>query len=314
MAGEILLLEYSDIVGDSFLKGDGRIYAMVFDPITNKALKFSGAVPYTLQAFNGDQSAFARILPPTPNRSKHYGEIISCTAITLPDVGLGNYYTIEYWSEAASGVMDREDDYYLGTDRLTWLENRKAESRLDLSQEIDLAERCSVHVWDYLKSLAITPNSMGELIGGFPSIFAGLLLQQLIKSSASPALTATFQDMLLDIWENVARLPTNPAEARFEAFCSTVYDTELARISFMCWLEKDGALQLTTTRAEVKMRDVAGNVIAHLSSIAMGADGQFTFHADGIPLSPDEVYFVRATLKDADGIEHNSGSSPVSWD
>lgn len=314
MAGEILLLEYHDIVGDSFLKGDGRIYAMIFEPITNKALQFSGSIPYTLQAFDGDQGAFARVLPATPNRNKHYGEVISCTAFTLPDVGYGHYYTIEYWSEAASGAMNREDDYFLGTDRLTWLEDRRAESRLDLSQEIDLAERCGIYVWDYLKSLATTPNSMGELIGGFPSTFAGLLLQKLIQSGSSPALTATFQDILLDIWEDVARLPDNPAQARFESFCSTVYDTELARISFMCWLEKDGALQLNATKAEVKMRSVNGDVLAHLSSTTIGADGQFTFHADGIPLSPDEVYFARAILRDADGIDHSSGSSPVSWD
>lgn len=314
MAGEILLLEYADVESDSFIKGDGRIYAMIFDPITNEAIDFSSSTPYELDYFDGDQSRFARVIPQTPNRNRHYSEVLQCTAITLPDVGYGNYYTIEYWSEYISGSIDRSVDYFLGTDRLTWLSNRRAESRLDLSQAENIASLAAVEVWDYLRSLATTTGSMGEYLANLQDDFASYFMSHVLYSESSPEFTGTFEELILDLRERIERLPDEPASVRYEALCSVAYDTEIERITFEAWLEKDGVLQIDTLRAEVTLYNSAGTGIAAANSTTPNAMGQFTIAVDGVPLSPDEVYFLVSKVRDSDSVDHSSGSSPVTWD
>lgn len=240
----MLLLEYHDLSVDHFSKGDGRIYAMLFNPFTGEALDFSTITPYELDDFDGDQERFSIILPLTENRSRHYSELLEAGEFTLPDTDYGKYYTIEYWAEAVSGTQDRDDDYFLATERLMWSSATRVESQLSEDQEQAIADRA----------------------------------------------------------------------AHYVGFCSAVYDTTNERVSFMAWLELNGALQTDAIRAVIEMTDVNGNTVASLTITTIESEGHFKGAQDGVTLSPDETYFLTATLRDAGGTDHKSGSGPVTWD
>ncbi len=302
-----LNLEYIHLENNPTI--NGRIYAMIFDPETSTAIDFSTAAPYGLETFDGDQERFSRIVPENTPRTRHYLEQIDTDDITLPNVGYGKHYTIEFWSEAVSGVIDRAADSLLQIENLTWIEDRKAESRLDISQETSIASKAAVAVWDYLQSLATTPDSMGELLVGIPSQMAQEVMSYVIQS-----LSATFEETIEFIHGKISLLPDEPASARYEAFASFGYDSETSRFKVIAWLEKDGELQTDVQELDVLVLNELGNSVANFTNNTPESDGYFKSYVDAVTLNPDEVHFGRVKIMDADDNWHTSGSSPVTWD
>jgi len=127
-----------------------------------------------------------------------------------------------------------------------------------------------------------------------------------------PAASATFGEIL----EKASRLPDEPAAARYESFCAMSYLPNVQRAGLCGWLEKDGQVQLGCTRAVFKLVDSSD--VVKFEKVVEGEgipsdDGQFNGQYLPIILNPNDTYFLKCTITDADDVEHVSAASPVTW-
>lgn len=311
--GPDLILSYHDIVSDDWIaKSNQRVYALIHDPVSKKAVDFEATSPFPLVTFDGDQERFSTFLTQDGFRTRYYSKNISCTGVDLPDVGYGSWYEIEYWAASVTGTVapNRATDIFLGVEKLTWISDRRAESRLDLVQEENIAALSAVKAWERLKTAADDiPGSMGEHLVNLANSFGADLMLFFINS-----VSATFENTIAAIKNSTNKIPAAPASVRWECFLSLSYDTETLRVGYTAWLEKDGQLQTDALQASITLRDSTQQLITNLTVTPISPQGQFVSQSLGVNLNPDETYFAVCEIKDSAGVNHTSGSSPVTWD
>lgn len=119
-----------------------------------------------------------------------------------------------------------------------------------------------------------------------------------------------------DVTENLALLPPNPASANFTAHASFSYDTASNRIGVLIWLERDGAVQLDALECSYELVDSDENVVASGTGNTINARGEFQLQATPNPenIVPDETYYAKITVMDADSVLHSSGAGVITWD
>lgn len=110
------------------------------------------------------------------------------------------------------------------------------------------------------------------------------------------------------------RLPTEPAGARYEAFCTLSYDTDNERFGIEIWLERDGALVEDAQQAYCELRDSTDVLVFTKTLTVRATNGNFAGQVLGIVPNPDESYFLKARVLDARGVQHSTGHGPVTWD
>lgn len=284
-----LLLEYhekiadiidSDLLANRVANGT-RVYVNLHNPFNGQAINFTASEISFFQEYSDVlHENFCGVLDESSERSKYHFLSIPVDSIVLPDTEYGQHYTIEYWIEAASGVQDRDTDDMLFAEHLYWRDNRQCGAFLDLSQE----ESIGLQAWKQLRTALVALDD------------------------------DTAGDILLNIESKTSNLTAEPSSARYEVFCSVSYDVSIERIGFCAWLEKDGALQENAKSASVVIYDSSGAIIASAASASIDASGHFPMESLGIPLSPDEVYFIHSTIVDINDDSHESGGSTVAWD
>lgn len=123
----------------------------------------------------------------------------------------------------------------------------------------------------------------------------------------------------LQILSNSSKIPEVPSGAKYESLVSFSYDSSNGRLSYSCWLEKDGQLQTDTQSCTLTLVDSSGNAVLSEQPVspASGVDaisGYFVGDVLSIELLPDEAYSGTCTIVDANDASHTSGVAPVTWD
>ena len=316
MATDLLIETYIEDTDNGVITGEGyRVYALLFDRDSN-ALALSGAMYGMYEFSSASQNNFAIELTEHAQRTKYWYNSIPCSGIVLPDNDYGERYTLEFWCSYEGGNFSRTSDFLLKTKELTWLDSRVAESRLDQSQEASIASLCGAAVPTQQKS---TTDSVGGSWGEYWDDQLGLI-DGLADSAALAAATGvpifgsdgdqTLTEALSEIRTQLDTL----AKTRYEAFVAMGYNSDVQRVTFTAWLEKDGELITDPESCTFLWQDREGNVIATTTREDPETTGVFFWDQNMIDLEPDISTFVAVSIKDGDGVEHTSASAPVTWD
>lgn len=119
-----------------------------------------------------------------------------------------------------------------------------------------------------------------------------------------------------DVTENLASLPSEPASANYVCHAAFSYDSVANRIGILIWLERDGAVQLDALECSYELVDSTEVVVASGTGNVINARGEFQLQATPNPenIVPDEAYYAKITVLDADSVLHSSGAGVITWD
>lgn len=97
---------------------------------------------------------------------------------------------------------------------------------------------------------------------------------------------------------------------------SCTYDSDNQTVYFLAWLESRGAVIPNTVRCELTWRDRLGAVISQVvqTTYMPNTPGVFRWDVPGIDVAPDQATSVMVSIRDAEGVDHNTHSSIASWD
>lgn len=117
------------------------------------------------------------------------------------------------------------------------------------------------------------------------------------------------QPTRLDLWQE-GRLQFT------ECHVTVGYDSTTKTVYAIAWMEKNFSPQLTTTRCEFQWINYLGVEICHVivTSVVPGVPGVFRFSLPNTDLTPDQVGVVKATIRDADGVDHLGIYGTNTWD
>lgn len=102
----------------------------------------------------------------------------------------------------------------------------------------------------------------------------------------------------------------------YTAHVAISYDAELKIASITAWLDLGNNIVQTTVRAEIDWRYQDGTLISNTQQTTYipGLDGVFAWQHSGIDLTPDIATACLVTIEDAEGQNHQTVSSIVTWD
>lgn len=314
MAYDSLLLEYDVIdciCGASATSGTVSTitpgatapygYYVVIHSEDFKALKNTPA-PYTLQSFTKSlQSQFAFDLTQDPQRTRHYYKQIACSDLDIPNNPYGEWYEYEVWGRSASGTYNRDNDKLLKVEKFSWV-GRRAESRLDISQEQSIAVLAGI-------AFPLTDKDSTDNVSG---TWGAFLAQQtdftFYFDQIAPVISA--------IQAKTALIGESVAETQWSAIINAAYDSQNSRMQIVAWAEKDGQLYLSTTTCLVTVYNSDLDVVisrSHTPAPNPGT-GQFTFSIEDLLLSPDEAYYAVVTITKSDTTTITSAAAFITWD
>lgn len=311
MAFDSLLLEYDVIdciCGASATSGTITAgattphgYYVVIHSEDFKAVKNTPA-PYTLQSFSKSlQNQFAFDLTQDPERTRHYYKQIACSDLDIPNNPYGEWYEYEVWGRSASGTYNRDTDKLLKVEKFSWV-GRRAESRLDISQEQSIAVLAGI-------AFPLTDkDSTDNISGTWGAFFAEQTDLVVFFDQIAPMISAIQAKTML-IGDSVA-------ETQWSAIVNAAYDSQNSRMQIVAWAEKDGQLYLSTTTCLLTVRNSSGDVVISRSYTPTPnpGTGQFSFSIEDLTLSPDEAYYAVITITKADTNTITSAAAFITWD
>jgi len=130
-----------------------------------------------------------------------------------------------------------------------------------------------------------------------------------ILTYAVPGASGTVLDMLA----KAANIPDEPASVRWEAFCALSFKPDITRIGLCAWLEKDGELVIDAKRVTWTLYDSSGATCFTKSNLVATTIGFFFEQYLTFTPSPNDTYFLTATIRDINDVDHTSAASPVTW-
>lgn len=138
-----LHISFPDLVADCC---PDRIYAMVFNEDSSKALKDNGSGVLVLTPYlESTHATFALVLTEHAQRTKYYSRAIANANLILAATPYGEKYSVEYWRRPDVGTFQRDQDILAETRPLYWDGLEEAASRLSQGQERKL-NTYEVHV------------------------------------------------------------------------------------------------------------------------------------------------------------------------
>lgn len=311
MAYDSLLLEYDELTcvcGASSTSSTTTVgytapfgYYAVIHSEDFKAVKNNPA-PYTLQAFDKSiQNQFAFDLTQDPQRTRHFYKQILCSDLDIANNPYGEWYEYEVWGRAASGISDRTNDKLVKVERFTWL-GRRAESRLDISQEQSMAVLAGI-------AFPLTDKESTDDVSGTWGAFL-----------AQANDCEDFFDQMLPIVSAIQAktdlIGDSVAETQWTAIINSSYDSENHRCTLLTWVEKDGRLYTAVASCLVTIYNSDLEVVLSrtFTPDPVPSSGQMTFSVEDIVLSPDEAYFAVVTVTKSDTTTVTSAGAFITWD
>jgi len=307
MAYDSLLLEFdvmdcicgASSTSATIMVGNG-FYAVIHSE-NFKAIKNTPS-PYTLQAFTKSlQDQFAFDLTQDPQRTRHWYKQIPCADLDIPINPYGEWYEYEIWGRANSGVENRDTDQLLKVEKFTWV-GRRAESRLDISQEQSIAVLAGL-------AFPLTDKpSTDHTSGTWGEFFA--------QSTECVDFFDQIMPLISAINLKTALIGGSVAETQWSAIINSAYDSENRRMQIVAWAEKDGQLYLSTVSCLVTVYNSDLEVVLsrNYEPSPNPGTGQFSFSVEDITLSPDEAYYAVATITKSDAGTITSASAFITWD
>lgn len=288
----------------------GRVYVNVFNR-DNEAIDMN-ASPKIFDEFDASESRFRFFLTTHAERTRYHFNSIHCSQLDIENNPYGEHYTAEYWCECISGSPDRDRDKLVKIERVTWANDRVAESRLDISQEQNIALLTGLQVFTQEKAgTDAVPDSWGEYLSDSNNFCCDTLVDMFSGFTG-----ANVGACLQSICNKVGNWPDVMAGTQWICHTAIGYDTVQQMVHITAWLEKDGELQTTPLSMQYVLIDSDGDEIINISGDENDLQelGVFFKQVGGVELTPDEVYFAVITINDEDDEPHVSAASPVAWD
>lgn len=289
----------------------GRTYVQVFNR-DNEAIDFA-ASPKSFDTYSASDNRFAKFLTSHAERTHYRYGLVNCSELDIPDCPIGEDYTVEYWCEAISGTRSRVNDKLVKIERIVWAADRVHESRLDVSREAAIAQLAGLAVFTQLKSSSDSvPDSWGEYLSD-PATFGADTTTNMFSGFTGANIGACFQS----ICNKIGNWPDTMAATNWVCHAGFSFDTVLSVMNLVCWLEKDGDVQLDPLTYQINMIDSDGNVIFNVTGNVADLQagyGAFFKQVSGVTLVPDETYYALVTINDVDDNPHVSAVAPVAWD
>lgn len=289
----------------------GRVYACIFNR-SHQAIKFNMASPYIFSTYlKSAHNDYIRVLSQHAERTRYFSDTVHCTALNIDGNPYGECYEIELWAELISGTPDRNVDRLLQTKPFTWVSGRVAESRIDISQEENIANLAAAAVFNQDDSILVSAaaGSVGRwFYSELPLSISGNVFGIAASGFTDPN----------TIGGRINAIYTQEAVNNWVSHVGMSYDSSQTTLRFICWLEKNGEVYRSPQSITIIIIDSTDTEIASITAVDFISSGNFDGYIfkelTGISLDPDQTYAAIISITDDDAVVHTSGAAPITWD